>query len=449
MSTTTTFNDLAGRLQEVFALPVADRANAVVKKDLFTRLLYEPVGDRNLFLADIAITQKLEFAQAQKEFTKFASETEAGRKAAPVKLSTIPKRTKSPAPEPEPLSPSAGGKRLTKCLADVKPEKTDWLWEPYFPMGAVSLITGDPDAQKTFFSLDLVSRLSRGTKWIDGKSVGEPANTIYLTMEDSLEKTIRPRLDGLGGDPDHVFAYDRDEMLNLKNDEGLKNLEDEIVFIENVRLVIIDPVIDFAPSVDPNKAQEVRALLNPLADMAERLGFALLIVGHLNKSQAMNAIYRAGGSTSGWLGKCRAGFIIFRDTTEEEKGHDNPLRHVVRLKANLAMKDPPQLEFRVTDGQMLGRVTDKEKRVDVDAHLNPNRGKTGPKPREMGWAVEFLENLFADRDEIPADEVTEAAEENGIAERTLKRAKAKGGFISTRSGKQWVWKKITISKEEK
>jgi hypothetical protein len=136
-------------------------------------------------------------------------------------------------------------------------------------------------------------------------------------------------------------------------------------------------------------------------------------------------------------------FMVFRDRDDQD------LRHVVPLKANLAQGDPPQLEFRLSDGQMMARVSTEE--VNVDEHLNP---RPGPRPREKEQAKDWLEALFTERSKIPVTEIEEAAKADGISTSTLKRAKkAAGGIISkkeqTPDGEEyWVWQKITVSSVE-
>lgn len=446
-------------LEDLFEKPESERTQKD-KRDAFTWLTYEPKENHPALLADIAKLFKTDYSRAVQEFEGFEYKENTRQEAAIEKYcperkveKVLHRKAVDANSTPSLLDPpeTTTHERITVCLSDVEAEPVNWLWRNYFPLGSGCLLTGDPDSGKTWLALDLAARLSRGTRWIDGTEVGEPANTIYLSVEDSIEQTIRPRFNGLGGDPEHFFAYTAEhtkKILDLSSDEGLKNLEDEIEFIGDVKLVVVDPMIDFSPSTNPNKNEAVRALLSPLIEMAKRRGFVLLMMGHLNKAQSMNAIYRAGGSTSGWVGKCRAAFIVFRDKDNDD------LRHVVRLKANLAEHTPPQLEFTLNNWQMTARVTAKEDMVSADEHLNPNRGKTGPKPREKTALLEFLDGLFEDRAEIPANEIVEAVKANGFSPRTLKRAKSDGGYISKRvkmqGGEyQWFWVKVVTGTVEK
>ena len=335
---------------------------------------------------------------------------------------------------PEIMDPNAGP--LTINLSEVEPREVTWLWEGFIPLGAATLISGDPGCAKTWIALDTAARLSRGTRWIDGSNVGDPGNTVYLSVEDNRHDTIRPRFDMLGGNPKNFNIYDSEQPIHLnlsKKDGGIDRLENDIIRIGNVRLVVVDPIADFSGGINANAADEVRSLLTPLIDMAARLGFALLIIGHLNKNQTMGAIYRAGGSTSGWLGKCRAAFMIFRDADDQE------LRHIVALKANLAKVDPPQLEFRLSEGQLMAKVSTDV--VNLDEHLNPKHGRP---QRERLDAGEWLAKQFAKHDEIPALEIEENAKKAGISYSTLKKAKAEGGYSSKKVDGKWLWGKREV-----
>jgi len=326
---------------------------------------------------------------------------------------------------------------LTLMLSDVEPRTVPWLWQNFIPLGRATLLSGDPGSAKTWFALDLAARLSRRLPWPDGSLGSGPAQTYYMTVEDDAHDTIRPRILSLGGDAAMIAIFNSEHPLhlNLSTPEGIQRLGSEIVKLGNVRLVVVDPMVDFSGNINPNASEEVRALLTPLINLAAKMNFALLIIGHLNKAQAMSAIYRAGGSTSGWLGKCRAAFMLFRDKD------DKTLRHFIPIKANLAPIDPCQIEFKIITGRIEAKVSAEE--VDPDEQLNPQPER---RPREKEVAQKFLEGLFSTRTEIPATEIKEAARERSIASRTLDRAKEAGNYSSkkrkTPTGEEeWVWVK--------
>ena len=95
-------------------------------------------------------------------------------------------------------------------VADVAPEVV-WLWHPYIALGTLCMLDGDPSVGKSLFILQLAALISRGYPMPDweGKptlQAGEPHNVLIMTREDSLPKTIRPRLDASGGDGERVFV---------------------------------------------------------------------------------------------------------------------------------------------------------------------------------------------------------------------------------------------------
>ena len=304
---------------------------------------------------------------------------------------------------------------LMTSLAGVEPQPVEWLWPNFIPFGKATMISGDPNVGKTWLALDIAARLSRGLPWPDGSAAPEASNILYLSVEDNPADTLRPRIDSLGGDPSKIAILNPDcpDFVTFAEEDGVKRLEDEILRVGNVRLIVLDPVLDFSGGINPNAAEQVRAFLTPLIRIAEKLNLALVLVAHLNKAQSQSAIYRTGGSTSAWLGKCRAAFMVFRDNDDKKK------RYISAIKSNLAQQDPPQLSFIPDAGRLLFETVTEE--VNVDEQLNPQlRGQGGEKEEEsfaMSWLRDALESGPVDNKEVKRD-----ARECGISERTLKRA---------------------------
>jgi len=77
---------------------------------------------------------------------------------------------------------SAEKEDITIFLSEVESRQVDWLWRNYFPLGRLSMLSGDPNDGKTFFGLDMSARVTRGTVWPDGSKVGEPGEVLYLSI---------------------------------------------------------------------------------------------------------------------------------------------------------------------------------------------------------------------------------------------------------------------------
>lgn len=303
---------------------------------------------------------------------------------------------------------------FTTKLADIEKQEKEWLWKNYISIGDAALISGDPDTGKTWIALHLASIVSRGKHFPDGWPMKQAQNVMYLSTEDEPSTTIKGRVEMLHGDQNRFFVYhgeEKKEMLDLGNDSGLRRLETEIKRIGGIGLLVIDPIIDFSPKTNPNKNEEVRKLLEPLIELSRRLKFAMIILSHLNKNETEKAIYRASGTTGGWLGKCRSAFLVANDVDEE----GNHIFH--KLKANHAFPQPKDFTFKIVDNRLSVKMSDQ--RIDIAHHLNTNNKK----PRERENAVEWIYQQFENVDEIPSAELEQRAVDEGISVATFRRAK--------------------------
>jgi putative DNA primase/helicase len=164
-------------------------------------------------------------------------------------------------------------------------------------LGKLSIIAGDPGLGKSYLTLDVSARISLGGPWPDGGNAPQ-GNVLIISAEDGLEDTIRPRLDLLDADLSRIHAVST--TLRQGNQEVPFSLIDHLVQLEqaiiqhNAVLLVLDPVLAFTGKrTDTYKSSEVRAVLAPLATMADRTGCAVLAVLHLNKrSGELNSIYR-------------------------------------------------------------------------------------------------------------------------------------------------------------
>lgn len=85
-------------------------------------------------------------------------------------------------------------------MGDIAVTEVKWLWYPYIPYGKLTNIYSDPGDGKTMMILQLAAILSRGDKLPCDDTEREPVKIIYLTTEEGLSDTIKPRL--LAGNAD-------------------------------------------------------------------------------------------------------------------------------------------------------------------------------------------------------------------------------------------------------
>jgi predicted ATP-dependent serine protease len=236
---------------------------------------------------------------------------------------------------------------VSRCAADIAPEKIEWRWPRRLALGKHISIAGEPGTGKSQLLIAIVATLTTGGNWPCGEGRAPIGNAIILSAEDGAADTIVPRLLAAGADLNrvHVVSAVRNadgsrRTLNLQNDLDL--LERKIGEIGDVALVGIDPVSSYLGKTDSHKNSEVRGVLEPLSEMAERTRVAVLSVTHFAKAGAKNttkALHRFIGSIA-FTGAPRAAFVVIEDAEH------NGRRLFLHAKNNLA-RAPQGLAFRL------------------------------------------------------------------------------------------------------
>ena len=329
-----------------------------------------------------------------------------------------------------PPDPASVGLIITKT-ASIAPEMVSWLWPGRIPLGKVTLLSGDPGLGKSFLALDIAARVSTGASWPDGAPGGEPGNIIIGSAEDGAADTIVPRLRALSADLGRVYIIE-----GVKDSRGRRavSLDADLLRIEigvrhvQAQLVVVDPIGAFLGAADSHRDAEVRAILAPLADMAERLHVAILAIAHLNKSQQVSAIYRTGGSI-GFVAAARAVHVLAADRQNRDR------RVFAPLKNNLS-RPAPALAFSIAGEPPVVEWEDAPADIDVEELLAPEPPRPrGRRPEPLERAKGFvLEQLRSSQSPQPVEDIIQAAACAGISERTTRRAAKDIGVIRTNSG---------------
>jgi hypothetical protein len=249
----------------------------------------------------------------------------------------------------EPPAPSTNGKvhepggdpepddvAVIRTLADVQAQPVEWLWRPWIPLGAITLLDGDPGLGKSTITIDLAARVSRGWDMPPHSGpAGAPAGVLLLGAEDSLAHTTRPRLDAAGADVSRVHAL---EAIRTAEGERPPVLPWDLALVENmivergIKLVVVDPFMAFLDGeLDAHRDQDVRRCMHRLKLLADRTNIAIVIVRHLNKLIGGPALYRGGGSI-GITGAVRSALVVGRNPNDQQQCVLAP------VKCNLAAK---------------------------------------------------------------------------------------------------------------
>jgi RecA-family ATPase len=358
-------------------------------------------------------------------------------------FSSIGHRQESQEPHPDQVHHPAPPNALQGLvrLSDVEPEQVLWLWPGRIPLGKLTILDGDPGLGKSMITCDLAARVSTGREMPDGEKgdLDGPAGVVLLSAEDGLADTIRPRLHAAGADCTRIAALthvvDETGLMKAPNVANLDEIEKAIATTE-AKLVIIDPVVAYLPgNAKSHNDQDVRRVLAPLAELAERKGVAILMLRHLNKAPGGNPLYRGGGSIA-FIGAVRSGLLAAQDP-EDETGQR---RVIASTKSNLALTSQALAYHVVTADNGAARIEWDGLSEHTAAGLLTVLDQEDKSA--VADAVAFLEDLLQD-DGCKADDVWSKARQQGISKRTLDRAKSRLSVKSVRCGAvtdaYWMW----------
>ena len=303
-------------------------------------------------------------------------------------------------------------------MSDISPEPVEWLWEPYIPSGAITLIQGDGSVGKTTVTLAIAAALTKGDA-LPGGSTLIPSNVIIQNGEDSYAQTIRARLEQMGADCDKIHVIDEDDKALSLSDARIE----EAIIRTNAKLCLLDPVQAYFGRANMNSANGVRPLMKKLGEVAARHGCTVLLIGHLHK-KASKAAYAGLGSIDIFAASRS---VLTVGTTNI----DENIRAIVHNKSNLT---PAGMSQAFAIDPVSGFVWMGDCDITIDEVL----GRAKKPESQFAKARRFIETILA-HGPVLAVEVMERAEAEGISLSTLNRAKDELGAISVKHGEQWFW----------
>jgi len=340
---------------------------------------------------------------------------------------------------------------VTYSLADVQPREIAWLWPGLIPRGKLTVLCGDPGLGKSFLTLDLASRVSRGGPWPLGDETPDagdeieppaespghaPAAAIILNAEDDPADTIRPRLEAMGADLSRVIALDcireaSGRFSDFVIGENAAELRRVIAETPDAALVVIDPLSAYVGSTDSYNNAQVRAMLKPLADVAADTGVAVVLVTHLRKNGEGSAVHRAMGS----LAFTAAARVVLAVTRHRD---DAELRVLSCAKSNLA-PDRLGYVYAVEDGRLvwLQRFAAGADEVLEGRRALPGR-HVSPAMRQFQAAIR---TRLGEEGQLTCGQVRELCDMLNVAYDSVRSpaTKRRMGIRTVRVGSLWMW----------
>ena len=231
-------------------------------------------------------------------------------------------------------------------LSDVKPEKQEFLWNPYIPIGEITVMYAAGGTGKSYATIGIAADITTGRslpRYGIEQTAINPEKVLFISAEDN-ESIILNRMKEAGGNPDNCYVLktpktrkdlDTATFLLPQNKDDIERIEAFARLLEQIhpKLVIIDPwSVYIGDDKNMNKANDVRGVTNVLTVLAKEYNCAILIVAHVNKMpQTENANNAVSGSTA-LIDSARSALCI------RSFGANSDRRVIIQTKSNYQKK---------------------------------------------------------------------------------------------------------------
>jgi putative DNA primase/helicase len=236
---------------------------------------------------------------------------------------------------------------VTTLASDVRPLPVDFLDGGLIPRGKLITIAGLGGAGKGMLWANVVADLTQGRPTLGLDYTPQaPIDVLLVGCEDGYADTVIPRL--MAADADlsriHILEGVKDAKgkilpFSLAN---LPALDAYLAGHPSIALVVIDPITGYVgrAGVQDHHDAEVRSLLEPLAELANRRSTTIWATKHLNKDEAKTLASRVSGSVA-YVNVARACFVVADDPQSEG------LRILSVFKWNLNAPRPSSIAWRM------------------------------------------------------------------------------------------------------
>ena len=280
-------------------------------------------------------------------------------------------------------------------LSDVEMRSIVFVDKPLLQADALHLLVGRKGQGKGTLLSDIAARVTRG-------ELGDKRNVVWIGSEDSAAIDIHPRIAAAGGDTDRVLIV-KHGWIQLPRD--LDEISRKMDELGDVGMVVIDPVANhFAAGKNTSGDIDVREVLAPLNDFADRHKTMIYGVRHLTEKECSRGILAGIMGASAWVQVPRVVLAVVKDSEDESVSHVQCIAgnrlppgtpgRMFRIEGTL-LPDHPEVTTPVTRAVWIGASTDdveeilarqlpRAQRVNSGAlqELILNQLATGEKSRE-------------------------------------------------------------------
>lgn len=304
----------------------------------------------------------------------------------------------------------------TRQLDKITRRATSWLVPGFVPVGALTLIDGDPGTGKSTLSIDLAARITTGRAMPAGYE--RPPTRVIIVQPEDGATIIHDRLLAAAGDPALVEIIDRRSRTSRRPIDLGKDarLLDALCARPEVGLLIIDSLALVLRGAHTEGA--TREALYRLAQSAHRTDTSVIAIRHRTKARTRTAAM-AGAGMVAIAGAARSVTIV-------APAPDDPSVGVWASAKSALGPTPPSVAFQTisTDcGPSIEWMGTSQ--WSADDLLRTTTGRATKFEAAQG----LLQDLLADGPRT-RNEIKREADRRSIGWRTVEEAKRELGVTS-------------------
>jgi hypothetical protein len=175
-------------------------------------------------------------------------------------------------------------------FSQIAPKQVEWLIQGHVPVKGITLVSAMPKFGKSFIGAHMAVCLASGLRLFGVYETKQTEKILLVNLEDDPSTVTRARLD----------AFLRAEALDETILNQIVTIEDQFcfdndpdrqsfrTFIQNegIKVMILDPFLDFAGTAKVRDETEIGVLLGFLRALTKEFGIAVVFMHHESKNRS-------------------------------------------------------------------------------------------------------------------------------------------------------------------
>jgi len=327
--------------------------------------------------------------------------------------------------------------------SEVTPKPINWIMKDWLAKNEYHTFAGAGGTGKTTLALNIASIITSGGIFPNGDRCPVIGNVLIWSGEDTIDRTLVPRLMANGADLNRCFfitgCSEKGQKRPFDPALDFPKLNDEIKKIGEVVLLIVDPIVTSIKG-KMNDANDVRKGLQPFLDFTDQHDCAVIGITHFGKgtqgrdpsertlgSQAFTAVARVVWATASMESGDRV-LVHPKNNIGSDKGGFKYTVDMVILSGGIEAS-------KITWGDAI----DGQAREILNQFENI-QGSNESANSALQEAKGFLSQILQ-YENLSSIEVYKQANEAGISKSTLMRAKTSLFIRAVKNGMTggWSW----------